>query len=124
MNALRVIVICIAALVAGCSQKKHSTADVERGQTALTAALDSWKNNEPADRLKTLADPVEYTDELRLTHRLVDYTVGKPDPADPEVIRYPVTLKLQDRKGKAVDRDVVFMVAMKSPIVIARDPYE
>jgi len=124
MNALRIIVIGMATLVAGCSQKKHSTADVERGQKALSAALDSWKNNEPADRLKTLADPVEYTDELRLSHRLVDYTVGKPDPADPEVIRYPVTLKLQDRKGKAVSRDVVFMVAMKSPIVIARDPYE
>lgn len=124
MNALRIIVIGMATLVAGCSQKKHSTADVERGQKALSAALDSWKNNEPADRLKTLADPVEYTDELRLSHQLVDYTVGKPDPADPEVIRYPVTLKLQDRKGKAVSRDVVFMVAMKSPIVIARDPYE
>jgi len=124
MNALRIIVIGMATLVAGCSQKKHSTADVERGQKALSAALDSWKNNEPADRLKTLADPVEYTDELRLSHQLVDYTVVKPDPADPEVIRYPVTLKLQDRKGKAVSRDVVFMVAMKSPIVIARDPYE
>jgi hypothetical protein len=40
------------------------------------------------------------------------------------VIRYRVSLKLQDRKGKLEEREIVFMVAMKSPIVIARDPYE
>ena len=120
---LRITVGILAALAAGCSQK-HSSADAERGEKALTAALDSWKNNQPPARLKSLPDPVEYTDELQLSHRLLDYTVGHSDRTDPEVIRYPVTLTLQDRKGKPVDRAVVFIVALKSPIVIARDPYE
>ena len=113
----------LVALAAGCGQK-HSKADVERGRTALAAALDGWKVGEPADRLKALPDPVEFTDELRRTHTLLDYTLGKPDATDPEVVRYPASLKLRDRKGKEVDRPVVFMVALKSPIVIARDPYE
>ena len=39
-------------------------------------------------------------------------------------VRYATTLKLQDRKGKVEERAVVFMVALKSPLVVARDPYE
>jgi hypothetical protein len=124
MTCTRLSPVLLVALALGCGGSKHSSADVERGQKALTAALDGWKNNEPADRLKALPDPVEYTDELRRTHKLVDYTLGKPNTTDPAVLRYPVTLKLQDRKGKAQDRDVVFEVKLGNPIVIARDPYE
>ena len=122
--ALRRVVVCLLLFaMAGCG-RKHSSVDVARGQKALMAALDSWKNNEPPDRLQSLQDPIDYKDEMRLSHRLLDYTVGKPDAADPEVIRYPVTLKLQAKKGQPFDRTIVFMVALKSPIVIARDPYE
>ena len=123
MTLTRLLPVALVALAFGCSAQ-HSTADVERGRTALTAALDSWKNGEPADKLKAPPDPVEFTDEIRRTHTLVDYTLGRPDAKDPEVIRYATTLKLQDRKGKVEERPVVFMVALKTPIVIARDPYE
>ena len=123
MTLTRPLVVALVVLAAGCG-KKYSKADVERGRTALAAALDNWKSGEPAARLKALPDPVDYTDELRSTHKLVDYTVDKPDATDPEVIRYPVTLTLKDRKGKTESRRIVFMVALKSPIVIARDPYE
>lgn len=124
MIPLRALACLLVILpLAGCS-KKHPAADVERGRKALQAALESWKNNEPADGLKSLSDPVEYTDELRLTHKLVDFTIDKANATDPEVIRYPVALKLQDRKGKSEERQVVYMVALKTPIVIARDPYE
>ena len=34
-----------------------------------------------------------------------------------------VVLKLKDKKGKLTDREVVFSVALKSPIVVSRDPY-
>jgi hypothetical protein len=123
MSFPRLIPVLLVALATGCNAK-HSKADVERGRTALAAALDSWKAGEPPDRLKALPDPVEFTDEIRRTHKLVEYTLGQPDAKDPEVIRYATTLKLQDRKGKIEERPVVFMVALKSPIVVARDPYE
>jgi hypothetical protein len=124
MTALRISSILLVAALATSCGKKHSAADVERGRAALSAALESWKNNEPPDRIQSLPDPVDYKDELRLTHRLLEFTVGKPDPTDPEVIRFRVTLKMQDRKGKTIDQEIVYMVALKSPIVIARDPYE
>src|SRR5262245_49542800 len=110
MNPTRLLPLLFVLPALGCGGQKHSEADVERGEKALAAALDAWKNNEPPDRLRALPDPVEYTDELRQTHKLLDYTVGKPNPTDPAVIRYPVKLRLQDRKGKAGDRDVVFEV--------------
>ena len=123
MTLTRLLPLALVALAAGCSQP-HSKADVERGRTALAAALDSWKNGEPADKLKALPDPVDFADELTRTHKLVEYALGPPDARDPEVIRYATTLKLRDRKGKLEERPIVFMVALKSPIVIARDPYE
>jgi hypothetical protein len=113
----------VPVLVAlGCG-KSHSKADVARGEQALAAALDAWKNNEPPDSTKALPDPVEYADELRQTHKLVEYTIGKADTADPAVLRIPVSLKLKDRKGKPIDRDVMFEVKLTSPILVARDPY-
>jgi hypothetical protein len=124
MTAVRLVPIATLVLALGCGQQPHSKADAERGRAALTAALDAWKGNEPPDALKSRPDPVEFTDELRRTHKLVEYTLGEPDRTDPEVLRYPVTLKLQGRKGPPEERRVVFMVALKSPVVIARDPYE
>jgi hypothetical protein len=122
LNRLFLMLFVVPAV--GCGGSKHAKADVERGRKALTAALDGWKNNEPADRLRALPEPVEYSDELRRTHKLTDYTVGEPNSTDAQVIRYPVKLKLQDRKGKAEERDVVFEVKLGNPILIARDPYE
>ena len=123
MTLTRLLPLAVILVAVGCS-KPHSKADVERGRTALAAALDGWKSNEPPERLQARADPVSFTDELRRTHKLLEYTLGAPDARDPEVIRYATTLKLQDRKGKVEERAVVFMVALKSPVVIARDPYE
>lgn len=118
---------CLFALVllssvVGCGSRRPAS-DIERGRTAVIAVLDSWKANDPPEKLKSLADPVDFTDELRTTHTLTDYTLGNVDATDKDVIRYSVTLKLKDKKGKQTDREVVYSVALKSPIVVARDPY-
>jgi hypothetical protein len=127
MSLLRLFPLALALVAGGC-EFQHSKADVERGRLALAAALDSWKTREPADRLKARTDPIEFNDDLRRTHALADYTLGTPTRTDPEVLRYPATLKLEalkgKAKGKAEDRSVVFMVALKSPIAISIDPYE
>jgi hypothetical protein len=106
----------------GCGSSRPAS-DIERGRTAVVAVLDSWKANEPPAKLKSLPDPVEFTDELQSAYTLTEYTLGKVDATDKDVIRYSVTLKLKDKKGKLTDREVVFSVALKSPIVVARDPY-
>jgi hypothetical protein len=119
----RALIPAVALLLGvGCSSGRPA-AEVERGRQAVVAALDGWKANEPPAQLKALSDPVEFTDEQRTTHALVDYTLGKVDASDKEVIRYAVTLTLRDRKGKVTEREVVYAVALKTPVVVARDPY-
>jgi hypothetical protein len=108
--------------VLGCGSGRPAS-DVERGRTALVAALDSWKANEPPAKLKSLPDPVDFPEELRATHTLVEYTLGAVDSSDGEFIRYRVTLKLKDRKGKVSEREVVYAVALKNPVAVSRDPF-
>jgi hypothetical protein len=118
----RVLIVLALITVAGCGSRRPE-ADVERGRKAVAAALDSWKANESPAKLKSLPDPVEFTEEMRATHALTDYSFGKADASDPEVIRYAVTLKLKDKKGKPSEREVVYGVAFKNAVVVSRDPY-
>ncbi len=109
-------------LLAGCGSGRPA-ADVDRGRQAVTAVLDGWKSGEPPAKLKSLPDPVEFSDELRATHKLAGYEILRADAADPAVIRYAVVLRLRDRKGAVADREVVYAVTLKTPVVVARDPY-
>ena len=90
---------------------------------AVAAALDNWKAGEPTANLKSLPDPVEFSEELRTSHKLVEYSILKTDGTDPDVVRYTVTLKLKDKRGKSSEREAVYSVALKSPVIVARDPY-
>ena len=116
------LLVCALLFVAGCGGGRPES-EIERGKKAVVAALDGWKANDPAAKLKSLPEPVEFSDELLATHTLTEYTLGKVDDSDKEVIRYAVTLNLKDKKGKVSQREVVFAVALKNPIVVARDPY-
>jgi hypothetical protein len=118
----RLCLLLVLLVAAGCGTRRPAS-DIDRGRQAVSAALDSWKANDPPAKLKSLPDPVDFTEELRSTHALTEYAIGKVDDSDKDVIRYTVTLKLKDKKGKASDREVVYAVALKSPVVVARDPY-
>ena len=39
------------------------------------------------------------------------------------MIRYTVSLTLKDKKGKVSEREAVYAVSLRTPIVVARDPY-
>jgi len=116
------LLLFLIALTPGCGSRRPE-ADVERGRRAVSAALDGWKANDPPAKLKLLPDPVDFSEELRTTHALTDYTIGRIDTSDPAVIRYTVALKLKDKKGKLTDREVTYAVGLKNPVVVARDPY-
>lgn len=116
------LVLLTLALVVGCGSSRPQ-ADVDRGRAAVAAALDNWKANEPSAKLKALPDPVDFNEELRGTHALVGYEIVKTAATDPDVIRFTVTLQLKDRKGKAADREVVYSVALRTPVAVTRDPY-
>lgn len=116
------VLLAIVLPTLGCGSRRPES-DIDRGRQAVVAVLDSWKANEKPEKLKSLADPVEFSDELRATQTLTDYTLGKVDASDKDVIRYTVTLKLRDKKGKTSEREVVYAVALRSPVVVSRDPY-
>ena len=117
-----IVPLAVVLLAIGCGSRRPE-AEIDRGRQAVIAVLDSWKANEKPEKLKSLPDPVEFSDELRATQTLTDYTLGKVDATDKDVIRYTVTLKLRDKKGKTSEREVVYAVALRSPVVVARDPY-
>ena len=118
----RFLILISALGIAGCSSARPQS-DIERGRQAVTAALESWKANEPPQKLKSLADPVDFSEELRSTHALADYSLGKIDSSDRDVIRYTVALTLKDKKGKVSEREAVYAVSLRTPVVVARDPY-
>jgi hypothetical protein len=118
----RILFLTGALVLAGCSSSRPQS-DIDRGRQAVIAALDGWKAKDPPEKLKSLSDPVEFTEELRATHTLTDYSLGKIDSTDKDVIRYTVSLSLTDKKGKASEREAVYAVSLRTPIVVARDPY-
>ncbi|HEY1191949.1 MAG TPA: hypothetical protein VGE74_30240 [Gemmata sp.] len=117
------VLFVLSASALGCGGSDRSPAETERARQAVVLALDSWKANEPPAKLKALPDPIDFSEELRATHALTDYTVGKVDASDKDVVRVTVTLNLKDKKGKASQREAVYAVALKAPVVVSRDPY-
>ena len=117
-----IVLLAVLSFALGCGSGRPA-ADVDRARRAVTTALDSWKANEPPTALKARPDPVEFAEELRATHALAEYAIGKADASDKDVIRFTVTLKLRDKKGKTSEREAVYAVALKTPVVVSRDPY-
>jgi hypothetical protein len=118
----RLCALALLLFLAGCGSRRPP-ADIDRGRAAVVAVLNSWKANEPPAKLKSLPDPVEFSDELRASYELTAYELGNVDASDKDVIRYAVKLSLRDKKGKPSGREVVYSVALRSPVVVARDPY-
>lgn len=85
--------------------------------------MEAWKAKEPAAQLLSRPEPIDFVEELQTTHQLLDYSLVGVDSSDKDVLRYTVTLKLIDKKGKTSTREAVYAVALRSPIAITRDPY-
>lgn len=119
---LRSLILGLGLLAVGCGG--GAKPDVESARTALKTALDSWQKAEASTKLKTASPAIEFADdERRLGMRLQSYEIGTPTIAGDQ-IRCKATLSLLDKKGKKLEREAVYMVALKSPVVISRDPMD
>lgn len=119
---LRHLILGLGLLAVGCGGGPKP--DVETARTALKVALDSWQKAEAPAKLKTAVPAIEFADdERRLGLRLQSYQLGAPTIAGDQV-RCTATLSLLDKKGNKREREAVYMVALKSPVVIARDPMD
>ena len=89
--------------------------------------LDAWKNGEPPGPAQDPAGPGRvYRTRLRQTHT-ADSTTPSASRTRPGPRRRSATRSRSSSRtarARPRSRPVVFMVALKSPIVVARDPYE
>jgi hypothetical protein len=96
-------------------------ADPALARQTLAAALDAWKAGEPHDAPAKRPEPIRVADEDWLAGaRLVDFQIGDPEPLSGPRLRLPATLKLKDPRGKAVERRVVYLVALEPGRMVIR----
>lgn len=120
------IVLALAAtglLLAGCSKQRHAaTVDPALARESLVAALESWKKGEAPGRLRQATPSITVQDlDWKTGYHLVDYQVlgdGKHDDAN---LLCPVKLTLRDPQGRAVTREVTYMVGTDPSITVFRE---
>lgn len=119
------LLMLLPLLALGCGRRHpYSQADLDRARQALETALASWKKGERPERLRSLPEPIDFAEEgPRNGLRLLDYEIGDSRNTDAQAMRFSVRLTVQDRRGRRQVREVTYAVALKSPIVVGRDPY-
>ncbi|MFO0844162.1 MAG: hypothetical protein U0797_17465 [Gemmataceae bacterium] len=120
----RLFLAALPALALGCKAgHKFSQAELDRARHALEATLDSWKRGEPPEKLRSLPEPIQFAEEWpKQGLKLLDYQVLGTEHTDMETMRFSVKLTVQDRRGKREERQVTYVVTLKSPIAVGRDP--
>lgn len=115
----------LPALAVGCKGgHKFSQAELDRARQALEASLDSWKKGEALEKLRSRPEPIQFAEEWpKQGLKLLDYQVLGTEHTDMETMRFSVKLTVQDRRGKREERQVTYVVAIKPPITIGRDPF-
>ncbi len=109
--------------LAGCDKPTHSDDEIARGNQTLVAALDSWKNKEPVEKLKGQPEPIEFSEDLRKANELVEYSILATETTDPKVVSFRTKLSIKDKKGKTTDREFLYSVDFRTPLRVFRDPY-
>jgi hypothetical protein len=111
-------VLVIVLLMQGC--KKDASAQLQqKAEAAIDKALDAWVRGESPDKLTAIKiDDPDWKAGLRLLGFLTMESSPLPDSADR--MRCRVAITLQDRLGKKVDREVVYVVQVGDVVVIVR----
>lgn len=109
-------------LLAGCG-KATPTADIQWAESTIAAALAKWKQGGRPEALTKQATPVQFQDQdWQQSLKLLDYSVKEVSTQEDGLLRCQVRLSLQDRQGKTVEKDIVY-IADRARGVIGRDPY-
>lgn len=121
-----VALLLVMPLLAGGCGRRHpfSQSELDRARAALETSLQTWKKGERLDRLQRLPEPIRFVEEWPYQGlRLLNYEIVDDVNTDAEVIRFTVKLTVQDADERRQERQVTYAVALKSPIIIGRDPY-
>ena len=113
--------VALAALAVGCGSESQQDLDLVRD--SVVAGLESWKNAERVDALKSRSPPIEFhDDDWKRGARLIGYEVTKTYRDTDGAPRCAVTLNILSR-GKSKTIKITYQANIATNIVIARDPY-
>lgn len=117
LSGLAVVVLAVSS---GCSQAPPRPADPDEARQSLSTALDAWKaGGDPADLLSK-TPPLHVLDrDWSGGTKVTAYELeeGRPLGAG---IQYPVSLTLENAKGKTAKKRVVYVVNTGEVVSIAR----
>lgn len=114
--------LALGLSVTGCGANNSLAREIiERARQDVQTALEAWKKGES---LAKLGPPLQVTDQdWKAGLRLLDYELKRAEGFQGENVRCWVHLSLQDRKGKKLEKEVVYEVRPGDKPVIARDPF-
>ena len=114
------MVLCLAT---GCTGQQHAAAvNPDLARKSLREVLDSWKRGDDLAAFRQASPSITVQDmDWTSGYKLLDYEIvgeGKYDDAN---LLCPVKLKLQDPNGKAMSREVTYMVGTNPVITVFRE---
>jgi hypothetical protein len=124
VNGWRVGLMLLLILAAGCGRSLKSK-DLDRARTAVQTGLEAWQNGESPQSLENRDPAVRFMDDdWKQGWKLVSFEITNTHGAGGDLTpRCEVQLTLQDRRGKKIDRRVVYAIENGPPITVVRDPY-
>jgi hypothetical protein len=117
------LVLALAAVLSGCGKGGLSQQDLDRARGALESSLNAWQKGESPAKLSNLDPPVEMVDmDWKSGHRLLEHRIKSVEGGQAETAHSWVVLSLQTRKGKKLEKEVLYDIKLGDPITIGRDP--
>ncbi len=117
--------LALWALVAlGCGRGPPKQ-PAEKAEAVVEQFLDAWSRGDSPERFAAPDRPIQVTDpDWRAGYRLVSFlgVEARQSPDSPDHVRCRFALSLRDRKGRKVDKEVVYDVKLGDTTVIARAP--
>ena len=123
MKRLALIIILTLCLLPGCHRTLHADVSPADADKALQTALEAWKGGKSqADLEKGQPSIIMNEDDWRTGKQLLEFKMENGSLSGRQV-RCKVHIKLQDKDGKATEKDATYIIDTTPRIVIVRDTF-
>ena len=116
--------VAVSIAVAGCGARapgSFSSGDVDQAKSKLGAALDAWKEGKTPADLRGLKPSVYVSDQdWSAGRKLAEFRIDRVEKTTGPNPNIVVVLTLDEAKGKATKKQVVYSVTTAPAITIAR----
>lgn len=122
-SRLRINWVVGLVFLLGCGGRPlPAPADPEQARQALRAALDAWARGEKSQSLRDAAPPISVVDgDWDRGLRLEKYRIESADRVSGPNLLCPVRLTLRTGQGRAIQKQVVYLVGTSPLVSILRE---